>query len=305
MDLGSFSSLAVYEWFLNTIPEAALVVDQRGEIVVSNDMARRVFKSDGDAFHARYVWELIPVEKREGHDEKMARFYASPERQSRIANPALEAVRGDGTRFAIVIILKQIALACGSYTLAICQDVSEQRYLISGLRNELDQERWLARTDPLTGIANIRSFRSELERSIERLGRYDQPFTLISFDLDNFKPINDECGHAEGDKVLKGVGASLKGSLRSGDFPARIGGDEFAVLLPDTDFDGAKKFVPRLVRTLETEMRQNEWPVTFSVGVVTFNETPGRVEKALMVADETMYLAKRSGKNRAAMRTFQ
>ncbi|AKV98267.1 hypothetical protein AWH63_18490 [Marinobacter sp. C18] len=110
----------------------------------------------------------------------------------------MEAVRGDGTRFAIVIILRQITLACGSYTPAICQDVSEQRYLVTRLRNELDQERPLARTDPLTSIANIRSFRAELERSIERLSQYGRHFTLISIDLDNFKPINHDYGHAEG-----------------------------------------------------------------------------------------------------------
>lgn len=297
--------LSDYKWFLNTLPEAALVVDDRGEILIANEMARRVFKSSGDSFHAKHVWELIPVEKREGHDDKMSSFHKSPEKESRIANSALEAVRGDGTRFAIVIILRQITLACGSYTLAICQDVSEQRYLVTGLRNELDQERLLARTDPLTSIANIRSFRAELERSIERLSRYGRHFTLISIDLDNFKPINDDYGHAEGDKVLKDVGDTLKSGLRSGDFPARIGGDEFAVLLPDTDFDAARKFIPRLVETLENKMKKSDWPVTFSLGVVTFNETPGRVDKALMVADETMYLAKRSGKNRAAMRTFQ
>jgi len=298
-------TLSDYEWFLNTLPEAALVVDHRGEILIANEMARGVFKSRGDRFHAKHVWELIPVEKREGHDEKMASFHASTERESRIANSALEAVRRDGTRFATVINLRQISLACGGYTLAMCQDVSEQRYLVTGLRNELDRERLLARTDPLTSLANIRSFRVELEYSIERLSRYGRHFTLISIDLDNFKPINDDFGHAEGDKVLKDVGNTLKSALRSGDFPARIGGDEFAVLLPDTGFDAAKNFLPRLVETLESTMKRERWNVTFSLGVVTFNETPGRADKALMVADETMYLAKRSGKNRAAIRTFQ
>jgi PleD family two-component response regulator len=115
-------------------------------------------------------------------------------------------VRGDGTRFAIVIILRQITLACGSYNLAICQDVSEQRYLVTRLRNELDQERLLARTDPLTSIANIRSFRAELERSIERLSRYGRHFTLISIDLDNFKPINHDYGHAEGGQSAQRCG---------------------------------------------------------------------------------------------------
>ena len=305
MNTENLPTLSDYKWFLNTLPEAALVVGDSGEILIENEMARRVFKSSGDGFHAKHVGELIPVEKRDGHDNKMARFHASPEKETRIANSALEAVRGDGTHFAIVIILRQITLASGSYTLAICQDVSEQRYLVTGLRNELDQERMLARTDPLTSIANIRSFRAELERSIERLSRYGRHFTLISIDLDNFKPINDDYGHAEGDKVLKDVGDALKSGLRSGDFPARIGGDEFAVLLPDTGFDAAKQFMPRLVQTIENKMDQSKWPVTFSLGMVTFNEAPGRVDKALMLADETMYLAKRSGKNRAAMRTFQ
>ncbi|MBL3559033.1 GGDEF domain-containing protein [Marinobacter sp. JB05H06] len=101
--------------------------------------------------------------------------------------------------------------------------MSEQRYLVTRLRNELDQERPLARTDPLTSIANIRSFRAELERSIERLSRYGRHFTLISIDLDNFKPINHDYGHAEGGKVLKDVGDTLRSGLRSGNFPARIG----------------------------------------------------------------------------------
>ena len=301
----SFPSLSHYEWFLDTLPEAALLVDQRGQICIANDMARRVFRSEGERFHAKHVWELIPVEKRAGHDEKIASFSSSPEKQFRLANPALEAVRGDGSRFAVVIVLRQVRLASGVYTLAVSHDVSEQRYLIKGLRHELDEERMLSRTDPLTEIGNIRSFRVELEKSIENLSRYRRSFTLVSFDLDNFKPINDQLGHSEGDKVLKDVGRCLKHKLRAGDFPARIGGDEFAVLLPETDSESAKECIPRLVTTLNDNMFNKSWPVTFSFGVVTFDNSPGTVERALRLADETMYIAKRGGKNRAEIRKYK
>src|SRR5690554_1879062 len=111
---------------------------------------------------------------------------------------------------------------------------------------------------PLTSIANIRSFRAELARSIERLTRYGRHFTLISIDLDNFKQINDDYGHRQGHPVPRGVRGPLKSGRRTGDFPARIGGDQFAVLLPDTDFDAATKTTPRPVQTLENKMKKTD-----------------------------------------------
>ncbi|RFA26981.1 hypothetical protein CAI21_15570 [Alkalilimnicola ehrlichii] len=170
-------------------------------------------------------------------------------------------------------------------------------YLLARLHDELRSEEQLARTDDLTGLANPRQFRRETEYEIHRASRYNHPFTAAFLDLDNFKAVNDNFGHLVGDQVLREVSDCIKTSLRRPDLAARLGGDEFALLLPETDVEGAHSILERLQESIRTRMRQHAWPVTVSIGAMTFMRPPESVEEIVRRTDRLMYRVKASGKN--------
>lgn len=132
---------------------------------------------------------------------------------------------------------------------------------------------------------------------IERSQRYGHPITLVYIDLDNFKMVNDQWGHRTGDQVLMVTVECIIKELRKTDIVARLGGDEFAILLPETDAEASRIVTSKLQRSLLDEMLQNQWPVTFSIGVVTFMDIPDSDDKVIQIADELMYTVKNDGKN--------
>lgn len=160
----------------------------------------------------------------------------------------------------------------------------------------------LARTDPLTGIANRRTFLERMRVEFERLGRYQtHSVALLMLDLDHFKRVNDTHGHAAGDEVLKAFTAILQDSVRKVDSLARVGGEEFAILLPETDCEGARLFAERLRRAVaETPVPLDSGPltVTTSIGVALLDPDDDHPHRALQRADEALYRAKGSGRNR-------
>jgi diguanylate cyclase (GGDEF)-like protein len=174
--------------------------------------------------------------------------------------------------------------------------------IISELRSLYQRERAWSRTDTLTGIPNRRSFFESLEIERNRARRYDRPLTLAYVDLDHFKAINDTFGHNTGDKLLGVVANAMKREIRQVDGLARLGGDEFAVLLPETNKVAAAAALGKLRSSLEAAMKQWNWPVAFSIGVVTFQSLPESVEEMISAADEAMYTAKKSGKGQLVMR---
>jgi diguanylate cyclase (GGDEF)-like protein len=170
--------------------------------------------------------------------------------------------------------------------------------LFSALRKNLESEKTRANTDPLTGVLNRRSFFELTEYEINWWRRYNQPFTLAYIDLDNFKDINDHLGHHIGDDVLISVTSAITGNIRSTDIIARFGGDEFVLLLPETGSDAALKFLTKIHEHLQQAMTSGNWPITFSIGAVTYINAPANVDEVICRADMLMYEVKRSGKNR-------
>jgi diguanylate cyclase (GGDEF)-like protein len=171
-------------------------------------------------------------------------------------------------------------------------------YLASHLRMHLDRERRLARMDPLTGILNGRAFSEEAERFLALAKRKEKPMTVVFVDVDDFKRVNDTFGHSGGDKVLCAVAKALVQCTRPYDLVARMGGDEFCVLLPETGPDEARGFMTHAWERLEREADESGSQLSFSVGVATFRLPPATVDLALGVADDLMYQAKRAGKRR-------
>jgi diguanylate cyclase (GGDEF)-like protein len=159
-------------------------------------------------------------------------------------------------------------------------------------------------TDELTGLFNHRHFQEVLSAEVERARRYGHPLALIMLDLDNFKDVNDTHGHMQGDRVLREVARVLRETARDVDEPARYGGEELAVVLPQTDLGGAHHFGERVRRAIEAlEIRrvdgQGVLRVTASVGVAAL--APGssmEKDELVIAADAALYRAKRAGRNR-------
>lgn len=161
----------------------------------------------------------------------------------------------------------------------------------------------LARTDELTGLNNRRAFSALGYQALEHSRRYNRPLTLVMFDIDHFKTINDTHGHAGGDKVLQAVAATMLGRVRTPDIPGRIGGEEFAVLLPETGVDEGVVFAERLRADLErVEVVHKGKTIRFSCsfGVAPRGDDVAILDTLLMRADEALYQAKNEGRNRVA-----
>jgi diguanylate cyclase (GGDEF)-like protein len=176
--------------------------------------------------------------------------------------------------------------------------------ILAKLKVALEHERNLSREDPVTGVANTRAFYEWSAREVDRARRYHRPITFVYVDCDDFKVVNDQHGHAAGDEVLREVARALRDVVRDLDLVARVGGDEFAVVLTETDRAGAQVAVGRVREGLLGVMARRGWPLTFSLGVASFMAGVTSVEDALRKADDLMYIAKRGGKNTVEFATF-
>lgn len=170
-------------------------------------------------------------------------------------------------------------------------------WLLFIVHRKLLFEESLADTDPLTGLANRRFFQEQLEREYERVRRYPEIFTIVYFDLDNFKYVNDSLGHQVGDELLNDVAKTLSKSIRASDFAARLGGDEFAVLFPRLEEESTMTTLEKLQNELLSTMQEKDWPVTFSIGAVTFQNVMDSSRDMIKRVDDVMYEVKKSGKN--------
>ena len=176
--------------------------------------------------------------------------------------------------------------------------------LLSNLKIAYEKEKDLARIDGLTGIVNQRFFRELLEMEYKRSFRYGHCLTLVYFDLDNFKQINDRFGHNTGDKLLRIIAQTTQKNIRETDTIARLGGDEFALLLPETHYKAGKSVLSRLHQKLITAIEAYSPPVSLSIGAVTFLSLPNSIERMLEEVDILMYQVKKSGKNRLEHQIF-
>ena len=165
----------------------------------------------------------------------------------------------------------------------------------------VEESRWMATTDLLTGLLNRRAFLESTGREVARAKRYNDALSVILLDVDHFKHINDRRGHAAGDMVLAAVGKLLNTAVRTCDIVARWGGEEFVLVLPSTTLEGAEQVAERVRELLEcAEIKDGNGdlvPVTASFGVATYmgGET---LEQIVDRADRAMYLAKSGGRNR-------
>ena len=219
---------------------------------------------------------------------------------------ALLQVGAIGGMFAAVLLIRDPESATVAAWLATVGTL-----LSGGLAVSLVRDRLLsliatlsdaARRDPLTSMLNRRGFEEVFDVEIERARRTEQSLSVIVVDIDRFKEINDRFGHAAGDAALRRVGASVLDSKRSWDSAARIGGEEFAILAPDTDEHGGYILAERMRTALQASFEMSgPAPLTASFGIVSYpvhGQTPGAL---LQSADQALYAAKRLGRNRTVI----
>ncbi len=169
--------------------------------------------------------------------------------------------------------------------------------ILSRLRRHLDREHGLATTDPLTGLANRRALWTNAEREMQRCRRTGAPYSLAYLDVDGFKGVNDQHGHRVGDEVLIEIAKTLLANVRAVDCVARMGGDEFALLLPDTGAEGAKVVLAKLRAHLEAAPWNRQHRISFSIGALTVLDPGPDVDSIIAHADKLMYAVKSEGKN--------
>ncbi|MET0963533.1 MAG: diguanylate cyclase [Noviherbaspirillum sp.] len=208
-------------------------------------------------------------------------------------------VRADGSRFWANTMIAPLSReqdqpqAEHGYALII-RDISDRREASESMMRA-------SACDHLTGIANRRTFFEAAELELERWRRFPRPLSLITIDADFFKKINDNWGHPAGDEVLRNLALTLAATVREIDVVARLGGEEFAALLPSTDLDGALMLAERFRSAVEGQrVRAGEHQISYtvSIGVAAMDSQVTGVDHLLKLADSALYAAKNAGRNR-------
>lgn len=242
-----------------------------------------------------------------GYEVSVALFYLGP-----IALATWYAGRGAGVAIALISCLAWFLAdqaAGGDYSTAAIPVWNAlvrlgfflvTAHLLDALRESLASQQHVARIDGLTSLYRRGVFEERLRHDLALARRHNGMVTIAYVDVDDFKVVNDTYGHAEGDRVLRALGSVLQRATREADTAARMGGDEFALILPDTDLLGARLAISKISRQLRQTMETHGWGVTCSVGVLTLEGSAMSPEQALDVADDLMYQVKRAGKGAVA-----
>ncbi|AZV28331.1 MULTISPECIES: EAL domain-containing protein [Pseudomonas] len=203
--------------------------------------------------------------------------------------------RLDGSTVSVTLVGAPIRNAGKvSGTVLVLHDMTQERQYIANLS-------WQATHDALTGLANRREFEYRLEQALHNLTRQAGRHALMFLDLDQFKLVNDTCGHAAGDELLRHICALLQSGLREGDTLARLGGDEFGILLENCAPEAAEKIAESLrqtVQNLHFVWKGRPFLTTVSIGLVHVAQNPTTLEASLRAADMACYMAKEKGRNR-------
>ncbi|MBU3909033.1 MAG: diguanylate cyclase [Gammaproteobacteria bacterium] len=206
--------------------------------------------------------------------------------------------RADGSGFPVDLVVTPLHEdKQRSGAIAAFRDITRRKAMDEKLLH-------LATTDTLTGLANRRHFLAQVEQEADRIRRFGNLAALLMLDLDHFKSVNDQHGHAAGDAVLKAFAQTVQASLRKTDRAGRMGGEEFAILLPETTPEAARNFAERLRQTvaaLPIDFENRSLSVTVSIGVTSLSPADIAPEDALRRADQAMYQAKESGRNRVEL----
>ncbi len=276
---------------LDSLRDGILVLDGASRVVDANPAARRLL-TDTPVLGARFADLLPDVPDLLALGAKELRLSGGRRVEVQVSAVATDAARAEGH----VVQLRDVTEAREAQDRLI-----QAQQQLRALNDELEK---LAHTDALTGLANRRRLLARLDDECARATRHARPLALLLIDLDRFKLINDTHGHLVGDRVLEAVGHALAALVRPTDVPARYGGEELALLLPETDLAGACEAARRVRRALGALRHGNDggqhFQVTASVGVATLARAGAAPGDLLSQADGALYHAKASGRDGAS-----
>ena len=275
--------------------DAVITVDEHQSIKLMKEAARYVFGVTGEDVIGSPLSRFIPSRYHGKHVEYMASFRDSPlSARPMESRAAVRGVRADGTEFPVEVSISKIRVGNQMEMTAVIRDISERARLIDELSRA-------ATHDALTGIFNRRLADSALKSEISRSVRFNHAMTVALFDLDHFKQINDNFGHACGDRVLQSVATKVAAGLREIDVFCRWGGEEFLVILPETTLDNARIWAERTRALLAAEPvvgpADESIPITASFGLAALQRSAPTAEDMITRADHALYRAKQTGRN--------
>ncbi len=297
---------------IDASPAAIILVDASGHIQLTNKEANQLFGYKQGDLLGRSIEILIPMKSRARHAGLFSGYLGNGEVRKMGQGRHLSAITKDGSELVVEIGLNPIDLEDGPHVLASIVDLTVQRDLenrllaaASGLVEANAQLSKLARTDELTGLLNRRALNEQLIVHVRLMHRMSRPLSFLLIDFDHFKGLNDTYGHAAGDEALKAVAGIMTSCSRASDIAARYGGDEFAMLLPNTEMAGALKAAQKMRR----KIKGHSWDhvaCTISVGVSTMLFPSGELSQeadyvsALVAdADRALYRSKKLGGNQS------
>lgn len=265
--------------------EAIVVTDDAGKVVLVNDATETLLGKSIAQIQGEGILNLL---------DEPDRFQAMLDDTQSVSEPSLFEYKGHWLLTSVHTIRDANGSPIGSA--ALLRDVTLEQSMLKELER-------LSITDALTDVFNRRHLDATLRTELKRARDMGTPLAVIMFDADHFKKFNDTYGHDQGDRVLKMVGQVMKETVRKYDVPCRYGGEEFTVILPSTDAEGAMHFAERLRKNIEV-MRVDELKVTISLGVACFPMITAELPEALIeAADAALYVAKESGRNCSRLAT--
>lgn len=276
-------------------PDVLLIVSSQGIIIFANATSLELLGYRPQELIGQPPEILIPQDVREAHTKYRGGYKLSPSRRSMGRLNSLVAMKKSGEVIPVDIALSPVGRdEHGPLTGVTIRDARQQR----GFVHELER---LATTDPLTGALNRRSFDNAYARERERASRSRSQLFIMLLDIDHFKKINDQYGHAAGDQALRQLVATCTATLRKTDVLARIGGEEFAILSAAADPAEAIALAERLrenIMTIKVSATAGDFSFTVSIGVARVQADESVAAAVLARADEALYEAKRTGRNR-------
>jgi len=279
----------------NATPDAIIMIDGFGKISFWNRGATEMFGYTSSEAMGRGVHELIAQEgDRLRAMRSMTAFTLSGEGPIIGKTMDFEARRKDGSIFPVEVVVASFQHGGQWCAVGSVRDATSRK-------QAEDKLRYLAITDSLTGASNRRHFMEQAEQEILRTRRYSRELAVVMLDIDHFKRINDKYGHEVGDNVLKAFADAVKLELRSMDTFARLGGEEFIAMLPETGIDGARRVAERIrlrVADLRLLAGNSQVAITVSAGVARLTTGMESVEDVMRQADAALYRAKEKGRNR-------
>ncbi len=277
--------------------DALIMIDSQGDILFWSDMAEKIFGWTADEAIGQSMHQLITLpEDCEKATTGLKRFTKTGTGPVIGSVMEFEAVRKDGSILPVERSVAAFKIGEAHYAVGSIRDISDRK-------KKEEQLRFLATTDSLTGLNNRRQFMDLIQKELKRCQRYALPVSVIMFDADKFKRVNDTFGHDAGDRVLADISRVTGQVIRETDFAGRLGGEEFAVGLPQTDMEGAVHLAHRLKEAFEASAvnAEDSTPIryTASFGVACcLPDTLIDVKTLMKQADTALYRAKENGRNR-------